>query len=65
MSTSEIVTITVLFHLSGIITFKPFYIYYAQEQLKQEFPNTVLCNRFVALMQADILPLTLYMKSAV
>ena len=63
MSTSEIVTITVLFHLSGIRTFKHFYIYYVQGQLREEFPNTVSYNRFVELMQSNILPLTLYMKT--
>lgn len=63
MSTSEIVTITVLFHLSGIRTFKHFYIYYVQEQLREEFPDTVSYNRFVELMQSSILPLTLYMKT--
>ena len=47
MSTSEVVTITVLFHLSGFRTFKHFYIYYVQKQLKHEFPNTVSYNRFV------------------
>lgn len=63
MSTSEIVTITVLFHLSGIRTFKHFYIHYVQGQLGEEFPNTVSYNRFVELMQSNILPLTLYMKT--
>ena len=63
MSTSEIVTITVLFHLSGFRTFKHFYISYVREHLNQEFPNTVSYNRFVELMQANILPLTLYMKT--
>lgn len=63
MSTSEIVTITVLFHLSGIRTFKHFYIHYVQDQLREEFPNTVSYNRFVELMQSNILPLTLYMKT--
>jgi hypothetical protein len=63
MSTSEIVTITVLFHLSGIRTFKQFYIHYVQGQLRKEFPNTVSYNRFVELMQSNILPLTLYMKT--
>lgn len=63
MSTSEIVTITVLFHLSGIRTFKHFYIHYVQGQLREEFPNTVSYNRFVELMQSNILPLTLYMKT--
>lgn len=63
MSTSEIVAITVLFHLSGIRTFKHFYIHYVQGQLREEFPNTVSYNRFVELMQSNILPLTLYMKT--
>lgn len=63
MSTSEIVTITVLFHLSGIRTFKHFYIHYVQGQLQEEFPNTVSYNRFVELMQSNVLPLTLYMKT--
>jgi len=63
MTTSEIVTITVLFHLSGIRTFKHFYIDYVQKHLYQEFPNTVSYNRFVELMQSNLLPLTLYMKT--
>ena len=63
MSTSEIITITVLFHLSGIRTFKHFYIGYVQKHLVQEFPKTVSYNRFVELMQSNILPLTLYMKT--
>lgn len=63
MSTSEVVTITVLFHLSGMRTFKHFYIHYIQCQLKEEFPKTVSYNRFVELMQINILPLTLYMKT--
>ncbi len=63
MSTSEIVTITVLFHLSGVRTFKHFYLFYVQKHLKKEFPNTVSYNRFVELMQSNMLPLTLYMKT--
>jgi len=59
MSMSEIVSLTVLFHLSGIRTFKHFYIFYVQKHLKQEYPNTVSYNRFVELMQANTLPLTL------
>lgn len=63
MSKSEIITITVLFHLSGFRTFKHFYLFYVQKHLGQEFPNTVSYNRFVELMQSNILPLTLYMKT--
>ena len=64
MSTSEIMTITVLFHISGIRTFKHFYISYVQKHMQKEFPKTVSYNRFVELMQSNILPLTLYMKTA-
>lgn len=63
MSTSEIVTLTVLFHLSDMRTFKHYYLFYVQTHLKEEFPNTVSYNRFVELMQSNILPLTLYMKT--
>jgi len=56
MSKSEILTITVLFHLSGHRTFKHFYIFYAQKHQQKGFPNTVSYNRFVELMQSNILP---------
>jgi hypothetical protein len=52
-----------LFHLSGIRTFKHFYISYVQVYLKKEFPNTVSYNRFVELMQANVMALSLYMKT--
>ena len=37
MTTSEVITITLLFHLSGFRTFKHFYLFYVQNQsfLKQ------------------------------
>jgi len=37
MSTSEIVTITILFHLSGFRTFKHLYIFYIQKHLQKNF----------------------------
>ncbi|VAW13091.1 Mobile element protein, partial [hydrothermal vent metagenome] len=63
MSTSEILTITVLFHLSGYRNFKHFYIFYVQKHLTQEFPETVSYNRFTELMQSNMLALSLYMKT--
>lgn len=63
MSRSEVMTITVLFHLSGHRTLKHFYLYYVREHLQKEFPNTVSYNRFVELMQSNILPLTIYLKT--
>ncbi len=63
MSTSEILTITVLFHLSGFRNFKHFYIFYVQKHLTREFPETVSYNRFTELMQSNMLALSLYMKT--
>ena len=63
MSTSEIITIYMLFHLSGFRCFKHFYIFYVQKHLQSEFPNTVSYNRFVELMQSVIMPMTIFAKT--
>jgi len=63
MSESEIMTITVLFHLGGFRTFKHFYIYYVQKHMKEEFPETVSYNRFTELMQRNLMPMTLFLKT--
>jgi hypothetical protein len=63
MSMSEVVTLTVLFHLSGCRNFKHYYIGYVQTHLNKEFPKTVSYNRFVELMQSHLFPLTAYMKT--
>ena len=63
MSTSEILTITVLFHLSGFRNFKHYYLFYVQKHLTQEFPETVSYNRFTELMQSNMLALSFYMKT--
>ena len=41
MSSAEVITITLLFHLSGFRAFKHFYISYVQRHMKSEFPQTV------------------------
>jgi len=61
MSSSEIMTISVIYHLSGFRNFKHFY--YVQKHMEKEFPKTVSYNRFVELMQANLLPLVLFMKT--
>lgn len=38
MSTSEVITITLLFQLSGFRTFKHFYLFYVQQYMQSEFP---------------------------
>lgn len=63
MSTSEVITIYYLFHLSGFRCFKHFYIFYVQKYLQQEFPVTVSYNRFVELMQGVLIPMTMFAKT--
>ena len=63
MSMSEILTITVIFQCSGHRTFKHFYLFYIQRHMKSEFPDTVSYNRFTELMQANMVPLVLFMKT--
>lgn len=63
MSQSEIITIMIIFHLSGFRCFKHFYIFYVQKHMKDDFPNTVSYNRFTELMQSNILPLTMFLKT--
>lgn len=63
MSMSEILTISVIFQLSGHRTFKHFYLFYIQKHMKSEFPDTVSYNRFTELMQANMVPLVLFMKT--
>jgi len=63
LSTSEIMTIQILFHLSGIRTFKKFYTHYVCTQLSSLFPNLVSYNRFVELSGGCIVPLAIYLKT--
>jgi len=63
MSTSEVMTIIILFHLSGVRTFKHFYLGYVCKHMKNDFPQTVSYNRFVELMQQVLMPLTIFCKT--
>ncbi len=63
MSNSEIITIMILFQLSGFRTFKHFYIYYVQKHMQEDFPQTVSYNRFVELMQSNLMALTMFSKT--
>jgi hypothetical protein len=60
LSLSEVMTIIVLFHLSGYRCFKWFYQRYVCVHLRVYFPTPVSYNRFVELMQYSLLPLLLY-----
>ena len=50
LSLSEIMTICVLFHLSGYQTFKWYYTKFIQKDCRKFFPRLVSYNRFVELM---------------
>lgn len=63
MSKSEVITIMILFQLSGFRTFKHFYIYYVQKHMQEDFPRTVSYNRFVGLKQQCLMPMTLFLKT--
>ena len=63
MNTSEVITIALLFHLSGYRTFKHFYIFYVQKHMTPDFPQTVSYNRFIELMQSALMPMTMFAKT--
>lgn len=63
LSLSEVMTITIYFHLSGYGHFKRYYKEHVSTVLKSYFPKLVSYNRFVELMQEAVIPLLLYMKN--
>jgi hypothetical protein len=63
MSKSEVISICMLFHLSGFSCFKHFYMFYVQRHMKKEYPHTVSYNRFVELSQSVLLPMTIFLKT--
>jgi len=63
MSKSEVISICMLFHLSGFRCFKHFYMFYVQRHMQAEFPQTVSYNRFVELSQGVLLPMSVFLKT--
>lgn len=63
MSQSEIITIAVVFQLSGFRCFKHFYLFYVKTHMKDDFPDTVSYNRFTELMQQNLMAMTLFLKT--
>jgi hypothetical protein len=60
LSLSEVMTIIVLFHLSGYRCFKWYYQRYICAKMQEYFPELVSYNRFVELMSYALLPLIVY-----
>ena len=63
MSCSEVITLMVMFHSGGYRNMKHFYLNYVQKHLAHLFPHTVSYIRFVELMQAATLPMTIFLKT--
>lgn len=63
LSTSEIMTIIIYFHMMRYRDFKTYYTNYVMKHLRSEFPDLVSYNRFVELMPMALLPLCLYLQT--
>jgi hypothetical protein len=63
MSTSEVITIMILFHAMGYRNMKHFYLYHVKKHLASDFPQTVSYTRFTELMQSATLPMTIFLKT--
>ena len=62
-SMSEVMTIMILFQLSGIRCFKWFYTQYVCKHLSEEFPDLVSYNRFVELQKRAVFPMAVFAKT--
>ena len=60
MSQSEVITLSIIFQLSGFRTFKHFYV---KNHMKEDFPATVSYNRFTELTQQNLMAMTLFLKT--
>lgn len=63
MTTSEIMTIVVSFHMSHYRDFKNYYLGYVALMYKNEFPNLLSYTRFLAVMPRVIVPMCAYFTS--
>ena len=63
LTSSEVMTIMILFHDKGYRCIKHFYIQYVQKHLTGMFPKTVSYNRFTELMQGVNLPLAIFLQT--
>ncbi len=62
MSTSEMITIMVCFHMGQFRNFKHFYMNYVSTNLSKEFPNLLSYSRFIQLEYRLLTPLTMFIK---
>lgn len=62
VSLSELMTIVILFHMSGYRTFKDFYLVCVCRELKLYFPKVLSYPRFVQIMEHALMPLTVFLS---
>ena len=60
MSLSEIMTILIMYHLSGYRNFKWYYTKHIMVYQRKDYPDLVSYNRFVEIMKFALVPLLLY-----
>jgi hypothetical protein len=63
LALSEVMTILVLFHLSGYRNLKQFYLEFVSEHLRSEFPHLVSYSRFVQFQRDALIPLAAYLET--
>lgn len=63
LSTSEIITLLIHFHESKYRDFKSYYLLHVSRHLRQEFPDLLSYQRFVALIPGVFAPLCAYLQT--
>jgi len=63
LSTSEVMTIVILFQVSGFRNFKTYYTQHVCKHLRGEFPNLVSYQRMVELQSEIVLPLAAFLHT--
>ena len=63
LTLSEIMTILIYFHQAQYRNFKAFYLLHLCRHDRDEFPNLLSDNRFVALIPSALMPLCLYLHT--
>jgi len=63
LSLSEVMTILVLFHVSGYRNLKQFYLEFVSRHLSKEFPHLVSYTRFVEFERDALIPLAAYLET--
>jgi hypothetical protein len=63
LSDSEVMTIVISFHLSGMRNLKAYYIFYVSKHMSDDFSKLVSYTRLVELQQRILMPLVLFLKT--